>query len=82
MVLQLFLGEKLIGSIPVNPEKSFHADYIAKKKELLIQQYKDEVITVIENPTFYLSAESTMGGTAKSYAQKNVATAIQSTERM
>jgi hypothetical protein len=73
MMLQIFLGDKQIGSIPVNAAKSIDKNYLSKKKLLLVEKYKDEIVRAIHNPTFYLSAESTMVSTIKSPTKTSTA---------
>jgi len=58
MILQLFLGDKHVGSIPVSSEESINTHYLTGQKLLLVDKYKEEIVQSVHNPGFYLVEQS------------------------
>lgn len=58
MHLQLFLEEKFIGSLPIDPNLLCDANYIYKKKSELEEAYKELLLKSNSVPSFSILAHS------------------------
>ena len=56
MNLQLFLGYKLIGCIPIDPEAAINPKYLFEKRLELEKQYGNEIANSRSRPLFYVDA--------------------------
>ena len=56
MNLQLFLGYKLIGYIPIDPEAAINPKYLFEKKLELEKQYWNEIAKSKSRTIFYVDA--------------------------